>query len=185
MKHSKVRTLCEGAIILAIAFILSYLGFSPVQSGGSIDIAMLPIIFFAFRHGIGWGTGVGFIYGILQYIEGNGLAIDWRTIVADYLIAYTLLGLGAGLMKKNNVYLATLLGGILRFAAHYLAGALVWAEWMPEEFLSLPMTSPWIYSLLYNGIYMLPCIAIVMLLFTLLVKNRKIKEMLDGKDLTK
>jgi thiamine transporter len=49
------------------------------------------------------------------------------------------------------------LGGCFaRFAVHYVVGATIWAEWMPEEFFGMTMTTPWFYSLLYNGSYMLP-----------------------------
>lgn len=178
---TQTKVLCEAAVLIAIGFILSYFGFSPVANGGSIDIAMLPIILFAVRHGAKWGTGAGFVYGILQYIEGNGFGIDWTTILADYIIAYTLLGLGAGLFKKRP-YLATVSGGVLRFLAHYLAGALVWGKWMPEEFLSLPMTSPFIYSFIYNGIYMIPCIVIVLILFRLLSLNPQAKKFIFAED---
>ncbi len=179
-KHT--RTLCEGAIMLALAFGLSYVSFSPVSNGGSIDIAMLPVILFAVRHGIGWGTGAGLIHGILQYVGGHGIAIDWTTMIADYLIAFTLVGFGAALFKKN-VYLAALSGGSLRFIAHYVVGATVWGKWMPEEFLGLPMANPWIYSLIYNAVYMVPCIALVLIMFILLSKNSKMKEIINGKDI--
>ncbi len=179
---TQTKVLCEAAILVAIGFVLSYFGISPVASGGSIDIAMLPIILFAVRHGTKWGTGAGFVYGILQYFEGHGVAIDWTTILADYVIAYTLLGFGAGLFKKRP-YLATLSGGVLRFLAHYLAGAIVWGKWMPDEFLGLPMTSPFIYSLIYNGIYMLPCIVIVLVLFRLLCLNSQAKKFIFAEDL--
>ena len=32
--------------------------------------------------------------------------------------------------------------------------SVVWGKWMPDEFLGLTMTSPWFYSALYNGSYM-------------------------------
>ena len=41
---------------------------------------------------------------------------------------------------------------------------------MPESFFGMTMTSPWIYSLLYNLAYMLPNIALCLLVFALLVK---------------
>ena len=75
--RNSTRTLCEGAILIAIAFILSYVEISPALiGGGAIGIAMFPIILFAIRHGAVWGTLAGFVYGITQYLEGNGLAID-------------------------------------------------------------------------------------------------------------
>ena len=59
-----------------------------------------------------------------------------KTIVLDYLVAYTLLGFGAGLFK-NKPYVATVVGSFLRFVAHYFSGALIWGEWMPESFLKM------------------------------------------------
>ena len=94
---SNTRILSEAALMIAIAQVLSYIAVPPVANGGSIDCAMLPIILFAVRHGGGWGTGAGLVYGVLQYVLGKGIAIDWTTLIADYLIAFAVLGLGAGL----------------------------------------------------------------------------------------
>ena len=44
---------------------------------------------------------------------------------------------------------------------------------MPDSFLGKPMTSPWIYSLLYNGSYMLPSIVLCLVLFAVLYKPLK------------
>ena len=44
---------------------------------------------------------------------------------------------------------------LLRFLCHLVTGAWIWGEWMPEEFMKLPMTNVWVYSFLYNGWYML------------------------------
>ena len=176
------RTLCEGALLIAIGFISSYLEISPgFLNGGAIGFAMLPVILFSVRHGTGWGTLAGFVYGITQYIEGNGLAIDWKTIILDYLVAYTLLGIGAGLFK-NRVYIATVVGSFLRFLAHYFSGALIWGEWMPDEFLGMKMTSPWIYSAIYNGAYIIPCAIIVTILFYLLSLNSRMKSFIKAED---
>lgn len=183
--NSKTKTLCEAAILIAVAQALSYASVPPVANGGSIDCAMLPIILFAVRHGAGWGTGAGLVYGVLQYVLGHGIAIDWTTIIADYLIAYAVLGFGAGLCKgrKGGVYIGTLIGGGLRFLAHYIVGAVVWGQWMPEEFLGLTMTSPWFYSLLYNALYMVPCILIVLVLFRLLSANARMHALMTAEDL--
>lgn len=170
--QSKTRILCEAAIMIALAQILSYVVIFRLPNGGSIDCAMLPIIWFAVRHGLKWGAGIGFVFGVLQYVLGNGIAIDWTTMICDYMVAYTLLGVGAGLFhgKKNGVYLGTLAGGALRFLAHFVVGAIVWGKWMPETFLSMPMTNEWVYSFLYNITYMLPSVVVVLVLFKLLQK---------------
>ena len=46
-------------------------------------------------------------------------------------------------------------GAFARFLVHYVVGATVWAEYMPEKFFGMTMTSPWFYSLLYNGSFIL------------------------------
>ena len=175
MKNSKTRTLCEAAMLIALAQILSYIKLYEFPNGGSVDFAMVPIILFAVRHGCGWGAGVGFVYGFLQYFAGNGFAIDWTTIICDYFLAYTLLGFGAGLLPRKSwsVYAGTAIGGVLRFLAHWVIGAVVWGKWMPDTFFGMTMTSPWFYSLLYNGSYMLPDILICLVIFALLYKPLK------------
>lgn len=145
MNHAKIRMLCEAAVLMALAQILSYIRLYEFPNGGSLDCAMLPIILFAVRYGAGWGTGVGFVYGAMQYFFANGISIDWTTIICDYFIAYAMLGLGAGLFhgKKNGVFFGALSGGILRFLAHLVVGAVVWGKWMPDEFFGMTMTNPW------------------------------------------
>ena len=164
--------LTEGAMLLALAQLLSYLRLYHFPQGGSVDAAMLPVVVFAVRYGAGWGTLAGFCFGLLQYAVGLSTAIDWTTLIADYLLAYTLLGLGAGLCSRAREPLlaGTLAGGAARFLTHFCVGALVWGRYMPEEFLGMSMTSPWLYSFLYNAPYMLLSVLLVLLLGVLLRK---------------
>ncbi len=173
MRNTKARTITEGAMLIAIAQILSYLVLYRFPQGGSVDASMLPIVLFAVRHGAGWGGLAGLLFGALQYIAGNGIAIDWTSMVVDYLVAYALLGLGAGLMKgtKHGMVTGTLLGGLFRFLAHYVVGAVVWGKYMPETFFGMTMTTPWFYSLLYNAPYMIGSTVIVLALVMLLKKS--------------
>ena len=58
--HLGVRMLCEGAIMVALAQILSYLKLMELPNGGSLTPAMFPIILFAVRWGLGPGLMAGF-----------------------------------------------------------------------------------------------------------------------------
>lgn len=161
MKHAKMLTLCEGALLIAAAMGLSYLeipvGLAFGGFGGSISFAMLPILVFALRAGWGWGLGAGLIFGTLKFFFAGGVAVNWQSMLFDYSLAYAAVGL-AGLLKGRKWGLVTgaALGCAARFLVHFVSGITVYAEYMPEEFLNLSMTSPWFYSLLYNGTYMLP-----------------------------
>ena len=173
MKNNKTRTLCEAAIFIAMAEILSFIKLYEFPNGGSVTLEMLPIILFAVRYGCGWGAG--FVFGTVTYLIGNKFSIDWTTIICDYFLAFTALGFGAGLLarRKWSVFYGTVIGGVLRFLVHYIIGAVVWGKYMPDEFFGMTMTSPWFYSLLYNGSYMLPSIILCLVVFAALYKPMK------------
>ena len=92
-----------------------------------------------------------------------------------WTIPIVYLGFGAGLLarRKWSVFYGTVIGGVLRFLAHYIIGAVVWGKYMPDEFFGMTMTSPWFYSLLYNGSYMLPSIILCLVVFAALYKPMK------------
>ena len=108
---------------------------------------------------------------------GFGAAI--AILIIDYLVAYTLLGFGGAFRKViKNKPLALTLGVVLalslRYIAHIVSGYIfygAWAEWFfsQENFYAI---GGWIlehfsgnalaviYSIFYNGLYMIPEIVI-------------------------
>ena len=155
--------------MIALAEILSFLPLYKLPWGGSIDLAMLPVILYAVRWGFGAGMVMSFAHGLLQMLFEGGIAIGWQSILGDYLVAYAVLGV-AGLFR-GKFAIGTVVACLLRFAVHYVVGATVWAEYMPEVFLGLPMVNPWVYSALYNGAYMLPDLVMVLVAGLLLMKT--------------
>lgn len=168
-KHRSVRALCEGAILIALAEILSFLPLYKLPWGGSIDLAMLPILVFCVRWGFGPAMLVSCTHAVLQTLFEGGIAIGWQSIVGDFLLAYAVLGL-AGLFKGKFCLGATV-ACTARFLVHYVVGATIWAEYMPERFFGMTMTTPWFYSALYNGAYMLPDLALILIAYLLLRKT--------------
>ncbi len=157
MSRSRMATrcLCEGALLVAAAQVLSFLKLWEMPWGGSVVLAMVPMVLFAVRWGLGPGLLAGFIFGALQFMFDGGFALGWQSIIGDYLVAFAVLGLaGVFCRRKYGVFTGTLVACLARFLVHYVVGATIWASYMPEEFLGLTMGSPWIYSALYNGIYM-------------------------------
>ena len=172
--HLRVRMLCEGAIMVVLAQILGWLKIWEMPWGGSICLVMLPIFFFSCRWGLIPGLMSGFVLGVLQFVFDGGFALGWQSIIGDYLLAFTALGL-AGLFcrKPRSLFFGTIVGSAARFLVHYVVGATIWAEYMPEEFFGMTMTTPWFYSLLYNGAYMLPDALITLAAAALLYKPMK------------
>ena len=62
--HLSVRMLCEAAVMVALAQILSYLKLMELPNGGSLTPAMFPIILFAVRWGTAPGLMAGFVFGL-------------------------------------------------------------------------------------------------------------------------
>ena len=163
------RTLTEGAIMIAAAQILSFLPLYKLPWGGSIDLAMLPILMFCVRWGFGPGMIVTTAHALLQTMFEGGIAIGWQSILGDFLAAYMILGI-AGLFR-GKFCLAATVACTARFLVHYVVGATIWAEYMPESFFGMTMTTPWFYSALYNGAYMLPDLVMVLAIYLLLKKT--------------
>ena len=92
-RHNTLRMLTEAAVFIAAAQILSYIKLWQMSYGGSVCLAMLPILFFAVRWGLGPGLLAGFVFGILQFVFNGGFAFGWQSMIGDYLIAFLALGL--------------------------------------------------------------------------------------------
>ena len=127
MKNQKLYTLCEGAICVAVALVLSYLKI-PIGGGfggwgGSVDLVMLPLIVYAVHRGDGWGIGAGLTFGTLKFFLAGGVAVNWQSMLLDYVAAYAFVGF-AGLMKgkRGALPLGALLGCVCRFIIHFLSG---------------------------------------------------------------
>lgn len=161
--NSRVRTMVECSMLIALATVLSLLKLADLPYGGSVTCAsMLPIVIIAYRHGIRWGLSSGLIYGLIQQLLGlNTLSYvtTWQSVLAvillDYVLAFTVMGLGGvfrGVCPRQStaLFCGALLGCFLRYLMHVISGATVWAG------LSIPTTAVLYGSLSYNATYMLP-----------------------------
>ena len=165
-----LRALCEGAVFGALAQIVGYLKLFSLPNGGSITVTMLPIFLFCARWGFCPGLIASFSLSVLQLLLDGAYAWGWESIIGDYLLAYTVLGI-AGLFhgQKKGFFIGTVVGSAARFLVAWVVGAVVWGEYMPDSFFGMTMTSPWFYSAIYNGSYiflsMLLCILVGILLW--------------------
>ena len=211
--NTKTKRITESAMLLAVAIVLELCSkaFIPeMPFGGQVTlVSMLPVVLVSYRHGVRWGLVTGLCYALLE------MAIGARTVAAafqpgyfgdgvmllnafimcllDYLVAFTVLGLGGCLRDKvNNPGVALMLGSVialgLRYMAHVLSGYILfsgWAEWFftQEGFPSWGQTLvenlsatglSWVYSLVYNGMYMVPEIILTAIVALLLGKVKAI-----------
>ncbi len=163
--NSPALKLTESAVMLAFAFVLCLFPLASLPYGGTITAcSMLPVIIIAYRYGWKWGLLTGFVFSLLQIVEGGigTLSAFTKTpgsfllvFFLDYVIAFTVLGL-AGLFRgriKNQraeLVAGAILVCVLRYACHFLSGITVWRD------ISIPMAGAVPFSLIYNATYMLP-----------------------------
>ena len=163
----KTKILVEGAAMVALATVLSFIRVFKLPWGGSITLlSMLPIVLFSIRRGVKSGLVVSFVYALVQFFQGvlDGL-FGWgltpgmliACILLDYVLAFFVLGL-AGLFRKKSI--VGWIGGIalavgLRFVCHFLSGVVIWGSF-GELWSGFSTDNTWLYSFLYNGCYMLP-----------------------------
>ena len=191
-KKKRLLMISESAIMLALATALSLIAFAPWPAGGSVTVfSMLPILIIAYRYGMKWGFLVGSVYGLIQMMLGMS-ALSYATnawaaiciILFDYAVAFGVLGFGGLFRKLNNQAIGFSLGVIvacvLRFLCHFLTGITVWADYADGIWTVV------IYSLTYNGSYMLPELVITTVVGALLMsfldfKDEKLKPLRKSK----
>ncbi len=176
--NNTVRALTEGAVMIALATVLSLIKIIDLPYGGSVTIAsMLPVAIIAYRHGLGWGLLTSTVYAALQQLlslSTLSYVTTWQSVIAvimlDYVVAFAVIGL-AGIFRrpiKNqalSLCLGCLLVSLLRYACHVVSGCTVWAG------LSIPTEAAFIYSLSYNATFMLPETIILLVIAAYITSN--------------
>ena len=102
-------------------------------------------------------------------------------ILFDYIIAYSVLGFAGIFRNKNRSgWIAGIaLALVLRFISHFISGAFVFATagkiWDSLDFVA---DNKYIYSLVYNGAYMLPELVLTVLVAIVLFSSAPIKKLM-------
>lgn len=167
MQNTKTRILVEGAVMVALATVLSYIRVYKLPWGGTITLlSMLPIVIFSIKNGVKCGLFAAFVFSLQQFAQGvsDGL-FGWGlstgilvcAILMDYILPFTLLGLGGVLRGKGAAgwISGTAFAVFLRFVCHFISGVYIWHS-AGKIWEGFSTDSVWLYSLLYNGSYMLP-----------------------------
>ncbi len=211
--QSKTRRITESAMLIAVAIVLELLSklFIPeMPFGGQVTlVSMLPVVLISYRHGVKWGLVSGVTYALLEmalgaktvsaafqpgyFGDGVMLLNAFIMCILDYLVAFTVLGLGGIFRDRIEKPGTALLCGSLvalgaRYLAHIASGYILfagWAEWFftqegfPAwgaqlvETLS-PQALGLTYSVVYNGFYMIPEIILTSVAALLLARVPRI-----------
>ncbi len=178
------RSLAYAAVCLATSFVLSFLKITPVPNGGSITLASwVPVLLYAYAFGAPKGFLVGIIFGILNFISGPYILTPF-TFVLDYILAFAMVGL-MGIARKfnrsllTNAVLGTLLAVAARLVMHFVSGVIYFQE--NAVWVELPdwcVANAYIYSLIYQLIYIPGDAIIIIVAFAVLAKTGVLQTLL-------
>ena len=205
MANKKTNVLTVTGVMIALGTILSFVKIFEWPFGGSITLAsMVPLIIVGYKYGPRWGVFSGFVFSILQAalgatttqafagmydsadVKGSVLKIVLMAFL-DYIVAFTVLGFSGIFRDKINndtvaITLGTVFVVILRYAAHFVSGFVLWGSYAKEFFVGLTTQFAEggkmdtfataisnsilghhegkylaeLYSFVYNGFYMFP-----------------------------
>ncbi len=190
MQRTKTHSLVLAAMMVALSFALSYAKLWEMPMGGSITLgSMLPIMLLAVGKGEKWGISAAFVSSLFQLLQAVAAANVFPycetpltlvvCILFDYLVPFTVIGLAGifrnlsfGKLRHGGVYLGITLVCVARFVCHYITGVVIWGQWAPDG------VGKYLYSLLYNGEYMLPELAITLVLAICLLESPEIQKII-------
>jgi len=179
------KKLTSSAVMIALSTVLmlvSKLIPAPWLQGGSVTLAsMVPVISVGLLFGTKWGLCSAFCYAILQMMFGfyppptQTVFYFILVVLLDYIFAFGVLGL-AGFFYSvfGKRYFAAPLSAFivtsLRYVCHILSGILIWGVYAGEG------QSVFMYSLVYNGTYMIPEIIISTIVTAVIFKSRMLRK---------
>jgi len=167
-ESNRTQIVAEIAIFTALSTALSLITFVVFPEGGSVTLAsMVPIIWLALRRGPKIGLFAGAVYGLVQLAVMPQIYF-LPQVLLDYPVAFGCLGL-AGFFQKRWALAGVAVAITGRFIMHLISGALFFASYAPAGM------NPWVYSVIYNGSYMLPELVITLVVVFLLQRSKALK----------
>lgn len=166
-KKFSAKQLAFSAIAIALAMVTSMLKLFHLPMGGSITLfSMLFITLIGYWYGLGVGLTAAVAYGILQLLV-DPYIISVPQLLLDYIFAFGGLGLSGCFSKAKHGLVWGYLTGVLgRYFFAFLSGYIFFGMYA-EAYTSNATLNGVIYSLLYNGAYILPEAVLTLILISI------------------
>jgi thiamine transporter len=164
--------LAETVVMVGLSAALYLIKIFTLPQGGSVTLgSMVPIFLLALRRGPRIGIIGGVAFGLIALFEdtSSGAEIIFypAQVILDYPLAFGFLGL-AGFFRRMPI-LGVAVSVIARFCSHFVSGVLFFASFAPAG------VSPFVYSALYNGGFLLPEFIITAVVMIGLVRVRALE----------
>lgn len=171
ISRTKITTkmLVNTAMLVALAAILHQIKIYHMPQGGSVTAAsMVPLLLIAFAYGPGMGMLGGFIFGIINFLTSPYIVHPVQ-VLFDYPLPFMAMGL-AGYFK-DKFMIGAVVAMALRLLCHFISGLVFFASYAPTGM------NPAVYSLVFNGSYIIPNLLITLLVLGLLPTKKFVHTM--------
>lgn len=156
------KQLVFSAVAIALAVVCSMIKLFEMPMGGSVTLlSMLFIVLIAYWYGPYVGIMTAVAYGLVQFVM-EPIFYTLPQMLLDYPLAFGALGLAGFFSKKKwGLQIGYLVGVVGRFVFSTLSGVIFFASYAPEGM------NPWVYSILYQGSYLLPEAIVTLILISI------------------
>lgn len=146
------RALVFSAMAMALAMVTSMVKLIDMPMGGSVTLcSMFFICLIGYIYGLRTGLMAAIAYGFLQLVV-DPYIISIPQMFTDYIFGFGALGIsGIFSGKKNGILIGYLAGALGRYFFTFLSGMIFFGSNSAAYHMSAP-----VYSLVYNGAYLVP-----------------------------
>ena len=170
------RALVFSAMAMALAMVTSMVKLIDMPMGGSVTLcSMFFVCLIGYIYGLRTGLMAAIAYGFLQLVV-DPYIISIPQMFTDYIFGFGALGLsGIFSGKKNGMLIGYLAGALGRYFFTFLSGMIFFGSNGAAYHMSAP-----VYSLAYNGAYLVPEAVITVIIILMPPVNKallKVKAM--------
>jgi len=159
----KSKIFAESIVCIALSAALYLITIFSLPQGGRITAgSMIPIFWLSIRRGAKIGLLTGAVFGLVVLMI-EPFILHPIQVLLDYPVAFGLLGL-AGFFKKLPL-IGVGIGMAGRFFSHFSSGIIFFSSYVPAGINHA------LYSIIYNGSYILPEFIVSAVMIYILVKR--------------
>ena len=160
------------ALAIVLDYIKAFIPFLNMPLGGSINIALIPVVLCSFHLGIFYGMMCGLLWWLVSSLLGlNPFFLSFAQYVIDYILPSAIVGISSIFYKNKKVFeieLGIIIMMILRTLLLVISGAIYWPSGVASNSIEA-----WIASLSYNIPYCAATLIMLLIVMPLLVRSMR------------
>ncbi len=157
------------ALAIALDWVKELIPFLNMPQGGSINIALIPIVIASFHLGWQYGVFAGLLWWAITSLMGlNEWFLNVPQYIVDYILPSTVIGLAGLFYKKGSIVRAEIgivFAMILRTLSVVISGVYFWPDGVAAG-----SAAAWTASLAYNLPYSLATMVMLMIIVPVLLR---------------